>query len=56
MSVKSSFGVLEDAGGSSLGSWHLNIDLDVVIGFWCFQVENLALYLDYEGAKNIHVC
>ena len=32
MSFKSSFGVLEDAGGSWQGFWHLDFDLDMVKG------------------------
>ena len=54
-SFKSSFGALEDAGGSWLGFGIL-----ILIGIWSlifditmFQI--LALYVDFEGAKNIHV-
>ena len=108
MSFKSSFGALEDAGGSCLGFgilililiwslviftpmiqilalfpdfegvknihafqvliwgfgghwrlltgvWHLNLDLDMVTGLWYSICQIFALYLDFEGAKNIHV-
>ena len=51
----SPFGPLEDAGGS----W-LEFDMLILIWIWSlvfstlmFQI--LALYLDFEGAKNIHV-
>ena len=55
MSFKSSFGALEDAGGSWLGFgtlfliwiWSLVFDISI------FQI--LALYLDFEGAKSIKV-
>ena len=55
MSFKSSFGALEEAGGSWLGFgililiWIWSLVFDTLI----FQI--LALYLDFEGAKNIHV-
>ena len=32
---------------------HLNLDLSLVLDIPMFQ--NMALYLDFEGAKNIHV-
>merc|ERR1712082_419126 len=52
---KSSFGALEDAGGSSLGFGIL-----ILIVIWSLvsdipMIQILALYLDFEGAKNIHV-
>ena len=55
MSVKSSFETLKDAGGSWVGFgiviliwiWSLVYDIPMI---WIF-----ALYLDFEGAKNIHV-
>ena len=55
MSFESWFGALEDAGGSWLGfgililiwKWSLVFDTPII---WM-----LALYLDFEGAKNIHV-
>ena len=55
MSFKSSFGALEDAGGSWLGFGIL-----ILIWIWSLVfdtplIQNLALYLDFEGAKNIHV-
>ena len=48
-------GALEDAGGSWLGFgililiwiWSLVFDIPII--------QILALYLDFEGAKNIHV-
>ena len=33
----------------------LYLDLDMVTGFLYTHIPNLALYLDFEGAKNIHV-
>ena len=55
MSFKSSFGALEDAGGSWLGFGILILIWiwSLVFGTHIFQI--LALYLDFEGAKNIHV-
>ena len=55
MSFKSSFGALEDAGGSWLGFGIL-----ILIWIWSLvfdtpMIQILALYLDFEGAKNIHV-
>merc|ERR1712081_96823 len=55
MSFKSSFGALEDAGGSSLGFGIL-----ILIWIWSLVFGTpicriLALYLDFEGAKDIHV-
>ena len=55
MSFKSSFGALEDAGGSRLG-------FGIFILIWMWQLvfatalsQILAFNLDFEGAKNIHV-
>ena len=53
MSFKSSFGALEDAGGSSLGFGIL-----ILIWIWSLvfdtsMIRILAFYLDFEGAKNI---
>ena len=55
MSFKSSFGALEDAGGSWLG-----FGIWTLIRIWSLvfaspMIQILALYLDFEGAKNIHV-
>ena len=55
MSFKSSFGALEDAGGSWLGFGIL-----ILIWIWSpvFDVHIFgifALYLDFDGAKNNHV-
>ena len=55
MSFKSSFGALEDAGGSWLGFGIL-----ILIWIWSLvfdipMIRILALYLDFEGAKNIHI-
>merc|ERR1711954_347954 len=52
---RSSFGALEDAGGSCLGFGIL-----ILIWIWSpvFYIPMnhiLALYLDFEGAKNIYV-
>ena len=46
---------MEDAGGSLLG-----VDILILIGIWSLvfdipMIQILALYLDFEGAKNIHV-
>ena len=37
------------------GVWHPAIDLDWVNGLWYTHMLILALYLDFEGARNIHV-
>ena len=55
MSFKFSFGDLEDTGDSLLG-----FDILIRIYIWSLvfdtpMVQILALYLDFEGAKNIHV-
>ena len=55
MSFKSSFGALEDAEGSWLGFGIL-----VLIWIWSLVFETtmiqiMTLYLDFEGANNIHV-
>ena len=55
MSLKSSYGALEDAGDSLLGFGIL-----ILIWIWSLvfdipMIRSLALYLDFEGAKNIHV-
>ena len=55
MSFESSFGALEDTGGSRLGFGIL-----ILIWIWSLvfdipMIQILALYLDFEGAKNIHV-
>ena len=55
MSFKSSFGALEDAGGCSLGFGIL-----ILIQIWSLVFDTpilqiLALYLNVEGAKNIHL-
>ena len=54
MPFKSWFGALEDAGGSWLGFRIL-----ILIGIWSLvfdtpMIRIVALYLDSEGAKNIH--
>ena len=55
ISFKSWFGALEDTGGSWLGFGILILILirSLVFGTPIFRI--LALYLDFEGAKNIHV-
>ena len=55
MSFKSCFGALDDAGGS----W-LEFDILIFIWIWSLVFDTLLcqispLYLDYEGAKKIHV-
>ena len=42
MSFESSFWTLEDAGGSWLGSWHIDLDLDLVTGLWYNHAPNLG--------------
>ena len=37
------------------GVWHLDFDLDMVSGILFTHDPNFAFYLDFEGAKNIHV-
>ena len=37
------------------GVWHLYLDSDMVTCLCYTYILNLALYLDFEGAKNIHV-
>ena len=55
MSFKSSCGALEDAGGSLL-----RFGILILIWIWSLvfdipKIPILALYLDFEGVKNIHV-
>ena len=55
MFFKSSFGALEDAGGSWLGFGIL-----ILIWIWSLvfdtpMIQILALYLDFKYAKNIYV-
>ena len=38
-----------------IGVWNLDLNLDMVIGLSDTNVLNLALYLDFEDAKNLHV-
>ena len=55
MSFKSSFGAFEDAGGSWL---EVGILILIWIGSLAFDtpmIQIFALYLDFEGAKKIHV-
>ena len=37
------------------GIWHLDLDLDIVTGLGYTHDMLMALHLDFEGAKNIHV-
>merc|ERR1711954_334453 len=55
LSLKFSFGALDDTEGSRLrfGIFILIWIWSLVFGSPTFQI--LALYLDFEGAKNIHV-
>ena len=55
LSFKFSFGALEDAGGSWLGFGILILILIWSLVFDTTMIQILALYLDFEGAKNIHV-
>ena len=55
MFFKSLFGALEDDGGSCL-----EFGILILIWIWSLVFDTpmfqiLALYLDFEGAKNIHV-
>ena len=55
MSFKSSFGALEDTGGSWLGFGILILIWILPLVFDTTMIQILALYLDFEGAKSIHV-
>ena len=55
MSFKSSFGALEDAGGSWPGFGILIFILIWYLVFGSPIFQTLDLYLDFEDAKNIHV-
>ena len=55
MSFKSLFGALEDTGGSWLGFCILTLIWIRSLFFGTPMFQVLALYLDFEGAKNIHV-
>ena len=55
MSFTSSFGAWEDAEGSLLGFGILILILIWSLVFDISMIQILALYLDFEGAKNIHV-
>ena len=55
MSLKSSFGALEDMGGSWLGFGILILILIWPLVFDIPMIQILALYLDFWGAKNIDV-
>ena len=37
------------------GVWQIYLDWDMVTGFVASLLPILVLYLDFEGAKNIHV-
>ena len=37
------------------GVCHLDLDLDMVTGLFKPMIQIWALYLDFKGAKNIHV-
>ena len=53
MSFKSLFGALEDAAGFWLGFGILILILIWLLVFDITMIQILALYLDFEGAKNI---
>ena len=55
MSFKSSFGDLEDAAGFWLGFGILILIWIWSVAFDTSLIQFLALYLNFEGAKNIHV-
>ena len=54
MSFKTSFGALDDAGGFSPGFGILILIWIRSLVFDIPMTQILALYLDFEGAKNIH--
>ena len=37
------------------GGWHLDLDLYMVCVFHILMFKTFALYLDFEGDKNIYV-
>ena len=41
--------------GVSDGVWHLDLDFDMATGLDAPMLQILGLYLEFEGAKNIHV-
>merc|ERR1711954_442667 len=55
MSFKSSFGALEDAGGSWPGFGILILIWILSLVFDTPMITILALYLDFEGAENTHI-
>ena len=55
LSFKSSFGALEDTGGSWLGFGILILIWILPLVFDTTMIQILALYLDFEDAMNIHV-
>ena len=55
MSFQSSFVDLEDAGGSSLGFGILILIWILSLVFDIFMIQILALYLDFEAEKSIHI-
>ena len=55
MCFKSSVRALEDAAGFWLGFGTLNSILILLLVFDIPIIQILALYLDFEGAKNIHI-
>ena len=55
MSLKSWFGALDDAWGSWLGFGILILIWIWSLSFGTPMLQNLALYLDFQGAKNMHV-
>ena len=55
MSLKSSFVALEDTGGSSLGFGILILLWIWSLVFDTTMIRILALYVDFEDTKNIHV-
>ena len=55
MSFKSWFGLLEDAGGSLLGSGSLFLIWIWSLVFYTPMFQIFALYPDFEGSKNMNV-
>ena len=53
--LKSSFRALEDAGNLLLGIGILILIWRWSLVFYTTMIQIMALYLDFDGAKNIHV-
>ena len=38
-----------------IGVWHPDLDFDKATRLWYTHVSKFALYLGFEGAKNMHI-